>query len=181
MHGGGRGEARGAPLDLWAVIPNAFPNTWMVLVTLADHATPGVLVCRAPSQPPTLISSWRQRTPRSIAVVFGCWIWAVGGDRYASGKGFGVGRKCWSRSLEFKVKVALDAARGEGTMVELSRRDGVHLSQIGAWSLLLLEGAAGLFAAAPECNRDSGADAKELLASIGELTMKCIVSKVLRR
>src|SRR5690606_34303679 len=76
------------------------------------------------------------------------------------------------RQPEFKAKVALEAAREEKTLAELSREYGVHANQIGAWKRQLLEGASGLFTTAAERNRDSEADAKELLAKIGELTME---------
>ena len=77
-------------------------------------------------------------------------------------------RKRRNHSPEFKAKVALEAAREEKTIAELAREYGVHANQIGAWKRQLLEGAAGLFTAAAERNRDGREDAKELLAKIGE-------------
>src|SRR5690606_20472293 len=47
----------------------------------------------------------------------------------------------WTRrnhSPEFKAKVALEAARVEKTIAELSREYGVHANQIGAWKRQLL-------------------------------------------
>lgn len=87
-----------------------------------------------------------------------------------------------NHSPEFKAKVALEAAREERTIAELSREYGVHANQIGAWKRQLLEGASGLFTPAAERNRDGQEDAKELLAKIGELTMeRDFLSKALRR
>jgi len=54
-------------------------------------------------------------------------------------------RKRRNHSPEFKAKVALEAAREEKTLAELSREYGVHANQIGAWKRQLLEGASGLF------------------------------------
>jgi len=81
-------------------------------------------------------------------------------------------RKRRNHSREFKAKVALGAAREEKTLAELSREYGVHANQIGAWKRQLLEGASGLFTTAAERDRDSEADAEELLAKIGEFTME---------
>jgi transposase-like protein len=81
-------------------------------------------------------------------------------------------RKRRNHSPEFKARVALEAAREEKSLAELSREYGVHVNQIGAWKRQLLEGASGLFGPASERNRDSDEEAKELLAKIGELTME---------
>ncbi len=45
----------------------------------------------------------------------------------------------------FKAKVALDALKGEETLVELSQRYQVHPNQITEWKRQLLEHAAGVF------------------------------------
>jgi len=90
-------------------------------------------------------------------------------------------RKRRNHSPELKAKVALEAAREEKTISELSREYGVHANQIGAWKRQVL-GASGLFTPAAERNRDSEADAKELLAKIGELTMeRDFLSRALKR
>ncbi len=58
----------------------------------------------------------------------------------------------------------------------------MHATQIGAWKRQLLEGASGLFTPAAERSRDGEADAKELLAKIGELTMeRDFLSRALKR
>ena len=96
-------------------------------------------------------------------------------------KGVGMKKKRRNHSPEFKAKVALEAAREEKIIAELSREYGVHANQIGTWKRRLLEGASGLFAAATERSRDSEEDAKELLAKIGELTMeRDFLSKALK-
>ena len=91
-------------------------------------------------------------------------------------------RKRRNHSPEFKAKVALEAAREEMTLAELSREYGVHANQIGVWKRQLLEGASGLFTTAAERDRGSEADAEELLAKIGELTMeRGFLSEALKR
>lgn len=91
-------------------------------------------------------------------------------------------KKRRNHSPEFKAKVALEAAREERTIAELSREYGVHANQIGAWKRQLLEGASELFTPGAERARDSEEDAKVLLAKIGELTMeRDFLSKALKR
>jgi len=49
-------------------------------------------------------------------------------------------------SAGFKAQVALDAAREQKTISELTREYGVHANQITKWKRQLLEGATGVFA-----------------------------------
>jgi transposase len=48
-------------------------------------------------------------------------------------------------SAEFEAKVALEAIRGELTVVPLVARHGVHQTLIGAWKKQAVEGMAGVF------------------------------------
>ncbi len=49
-------------------------------------------------------------------------------------------------SAEFKAQVALEAAREQKTIAELTREYGVHANQITKWKRQLLEGAVEVFA-----------------------------------
>lgn len=49
-------------------------------------------------------------------------------------------------SAEFKAQVALEAAREQKTIAELTREFGVHANQITKWKRQLLDGATGVFA-----------------------------------
>ena len=55
---------------------------------------------------------------------------------------------------EFKAKVALEAAREETTITELSRKYGLHANQIRAWTEQLVAGAVGLFTTGGEIQRN---------------------------
>lgn len=48
-------------------------------------------------------------------------------------------------SAEFKAQVALEAAREQKTIAELTREYGVHANQITKWKRQLLEGVKGVF------------------------------------
>lgn len=65
-------------------------------------------------------------------------------------------RKRRNLSPEFKAKVALEAAREEKTIAQLSRVYWVHVNQIGTLKRQLEEGVSDLLTPAAEHNRDSG-------------------------
>ena len=70
----------------------------------------------------------------------------------------------------FKAKVALEAMKGEQTLVELSERYQVHPNQITEWKKQLLEHAPDIFS--KERKSDEGPNVKELHAKIGQLSME---------
>lgn len=70
-------------------------------------------------------------------------------------------------------KVALEAIREEMTLAELSKKYGVHATQIGTWKRTAIENMATAFGrrdAAPE--QVSAADVDELHSKIGQLVVE---------
>jgi len=70
----------------------------------------------------------------------------------------------------FKAKVALEAIKGEQTIVELSQRYQVHPNQITEWKKQLLENAPEIFSRFKKA--ETGPDVKDLHAKIGQLAME---------
>lgn len=77
-----------------------------------------------------------------------------------------------NHSAAFKAKVALEAAREEKTLAELSQQYGVHVKQISAWKQQLLEQVSEVFERSTDKKRNFEAEVKELHAKIGGLTME---------
>jgi transposase len=78
-----------------------------------------------------------------------------------------------NHSPEFKAKVALEAIREEMTMVELSKKYGVHPTQIGTWNRTAIENMATVLnrkGSAPE--RVSYADVDKLHSKIGQFVVE---------
>ena len=76
-----------------------------------------------------------------------------------------------NHSPEFKAKVALEAAKGEYTLAELSKRFDVHPNQITDWKTQLLERMGEVFDKASAQSLQPPVDVKALHAKIGELTL----------
>ena len=69
----------------------------------------------------------------------------------------------------FKAKVALEAIKGEQTLVELSERFEIHPNQITEWKKLLMERAPEIFDKGKPSREP---DVRELHAKIGQLAME---------
>jgi transposase len=70
----------------------------------------------------------------------------------------------------FKAKVALEAIKGDQTLVELAERFQVHPNQIAEWKKYLLEKASEVFEKGNHSEKEP--NVKELHAKIGQLAME---------
>jgi transposase len=75
-----------------------------------------------------------------------------------------------NHAAAFKAKVALEALKGEQTLVELSQRYQVHANQITEWKKQLLEHAPDIFS--KDRKPEQGPSVKDLHAKIGQLSME---------
>ena len=77
-----------------------------------------------------------------------------------------------NHSPAFKARVALEAIKGERTLSDLAQQFDVHPNLITQWRTQLLEGASGVFGAAPAGEAAPAVDVKVLHAKIGELALE---------
>jgi len=75
-----------------------------------------------------------------------------------------------NHSPVFKAKVALEALKGNQTIVEIAARYQVHPNQVKEWKKQLLEHAEEVFS--KDRKPDQGPNVKDLHAKIGQLSME---------
>ena len=81
----------------------------------------------------------------------------------------------WCGGAEFKAKAALEALRGELTVVQLAAKHGIHQTMVGDWKRQAMEGLAAVFSsksAAEESAKATEADVEKLHAKIGQLVVE---------
>lgn len=72
----------------------------------------------------------------------------------------------------FKVKVALDALKGQSTIAELAKKHALHPSQILDWKKVLSEGSEALFLGKGKEKKALKEDNNVLYEQIGRLQME---------
>ena len=78
-----------------------------------------------------------------------------------------------NHSPTFKAKVALEAIREEMTMAELSKKYGVHPTQIGTWKRAVIENMAAAFSRrGGDPARADDAQIDKLHSKIGQLVVE---------
>ncbi len=76
-------------------------------------------------------------------------------------------------SAGFKVRVALEALRGELTLSQLATRHGVHQTLIGDWKRQAMDGLATVFSGKGEAKEGMREeDVEKLHAKIGRLVVE---------
>jgi transposase len=76
-------------------------------------------------------------------------------------------------SADFKTKVALEAIKGDLTLVELSTKHGIHQTMIATWKRQAIEGMSATFSGKAEAaSAASEADLARLHAKIGQLVVE---------
>ena len=77
-------------------------------------------------------------------------------------------------SPQFKAKVALEAARGDKTVAELSSQYDLHPTVVNNWKRQLLDGASDLFESGRQqkAEKDTQEQVKDLYRHIGQLKVE---------
>jgi transposase-like protein len=73
---------------------------------------------------------------------------------------------------EFKMQVALEAAKGLEGVNDIAGRHGIHSKQVTEWKKRLLEGAETIFEKKPREEELANKRDAELLKKVGELSME---------
>jgi transposase len=78
-----------------------------------------------------------------------------------------------NHSPEFKARVALEAIREEMTVAELSKKYGVHPTQIGTWKRAAIENMATAFTRrGAALEQSNAAEVDKLHSKIGQLVVE---------
>ena len=81
-----------------------------------------------------------------------------------------------NHSPDFKTKVSLEAIREEMTLAELSKKYGVHPTQIGSWKRAAIENMASTFSKrGSELGRVDEAQIDKLHSKIGQLVVASLI------
>ena len=81
-----------------------------------------------------------------------------------------------NHSPDFKAKVALEAIREEMTLAELSKKYGVHPTQIGSWKRAAIENMASTFSKRGSAlGRTNEAQIDKLHSKIGQLVVASLI------
>ena len=91
----------------------------------------------------------------------------------------GRARRVYGSAL--KAKVALAAARGDGTTAELAAKFAVHPNQVSAWKKQLLDRAAELFADGRHVSERASDDAVVTARSTRATVQPCAILRAWRR
>lgn len=76
------------------------------------------------------------------------------------------------RSPNFKAKVAIEALKGELTLVEIATKYNVHPKQVGRWRDQLIEQSDELFIHKSSMKASKDPEKDDLLRKIGEQNME---------
>ncbi len=78
-----------------------------------------------------------------------------------------------SYSSKFKAKVALEAAKQDKTIAQLSSEYGVHSNQISQWKKILIRELPGIFTGKPRAKEKKAEELQaELYRQIGQLKVE---------
>lgn len=73
---------------------------------------------------------------------------------------------------QFKVKVALEALRGDKTVQERAAKHQLHPNQVGTWKRQAIDGMADVFAGGGKPTGPTDVEVKDLHAKIGRLALE---------
>lgn len=76
------------------------------------------------------------------------------------------------RSPNFKAKVAIEALKGELTLIEIATKYNVHPKQVGRWRDQLIEQSDELFIHKGTAKASKDPEKDDLLKKIGELSIE---------